>query len=111
MAVVAGRIWVAGFRRTTGVVEQLDPHTLRPVAQSPLAAELGPGAVIVDAGHESIFVRSGTDPGPLWCLDADGGFVRQRWDGPPGPVSGSGANLFVAATAAVRPLTVEGCPG
>jgi hypothetical protein len=111
LAVVAGRIWVAGFRGARGVVERLDPRTLRPVAASPLAAELGPGAVIVDAGRSSILVRSGTDPGPLWCLDARDGRVHQRWSGPRGPVSGSGHSLFVATTRAVQPLPVNGCPG
>jgi hypothetical protein len=111
LAVVAGRIWVAGFRGARGVVERLDPRTLRPVESSPLAAELGPGAVIVDAGWSSILVRGGTDPGPLWCLDAQDGRVHQRWSGPSGPVSGSGRNLFVATSHAVQPLAVSGCPG
>jgi hypothetical protein len=111
LAVVAGQIWVAGFRRSTGVVERLDPTTLRPVATSPLSPALGPGAVIVDAGHNSILVRSGTDPGPLWCLDARDGRVRQRWAGPTGAVSGAGRSLFVSTTWSVRQLTVAGCPG
>jgi hypothetical protein len=111
LAVVAGQIWVAGFQRHAGVVLRLDPTTLLPVATSPLAPELGPGAVIVDSGRASFFVRSGTDPGPLWCLDAADGRVRQRWAGPSGPVAGSGRNLYVATTSAVQPLTIEGCPG
>jgi hypothetical protein len=111
LAVVAGQIWLAGFRGATGVVERLDPRTLRPVASSPLADELGPGAVIVDAGNSSILVRSGTDPGPLWCVDARDGRVRQRWFGPSGPVTGSGRDLFVAASRAVQRLPVSGCPG
>ncbi len=111
LAVVAGRIWLAGFRRSAGVLEQLDPDTLQPVDRSALAPELGPGAVIVDAAQSSILVRSGTDPAPLWCLDARTGRVRERWSGPSGAVSGAGRDLFVATTSSVRRLTVGGCPG
>jgi hypothetical protein len=111
LAVVAGRIWLAGFRRSAGVLEQLDGSTLKPVSASPLAPELGPGAVIVDAAASSILVRSGTDPSPLWCLDARTGQVRERWSGPSGAVSGAGRDLFVATTSAVQRLTVGGCPG
>jgi hypothetical protein len=111
VAVVKGQIWVAGFRRSHASVQRLDPRTLRVAGSSEVVANLGPGAVIVGAGRSSLLVRSGTDPDPLWCLDADRGTVRQRWPGPDGTVSGAGRALFVAASPRVTRLPVSGCPG
>jgi hypothetical protein len=111
VAVVGRSIWAAGFRKSRASVQRLDPDTLRPVAASAVAAEVGPGAVIVAAGRSSILVRSGTDPDPLWCVDAATGAVRQRWSGPEGLVSGAGRWVFVAASPRVTALPVSGCPG
>jgi hypothetical protein len=92
------------------VLQQLDPDTLRPVAASPLAGELGPGALVVAAGTRSLWVRSGGGGDSLWCLDPASGASLQRWS-IGGRVASTSGVAVVASASGLLGLRLDGCPG
>jgi hypothetical protein len=86
--VVAGdQIWAAGYGDHGAVLDRLDPKTLRVVARSPVAAQLGPGAIVVGAGLQALLVRSGSGGDGLWCVDAHTGGLAATWSSVPGGVA------------------------
>lgn len=120
LAVVGGRIWVAGDGRRSAALLRLDPQTLRAVAHSPLETRLGRGARIVATGSRSLFVRARGDDRALWCVDSRSGAVQQWWPDAPGtPVvvsaAGPGARrsviALVSADGSPQALAAETCPG
>lgn len=111
VAVADGAIWVGGFAVSgAAVLERLDPVTLRPVAQSPLAEELGPGAVIVAAGSRVIWLRSGNGGDALVCADSARGRIEQNWDVDGAVASTSRGALIATDSGVIAPLLV-GCRG
>jgi hypothetical protein len=110
VAVVDGTIWVGGFGKHGAVLAKADPRTLRGARSVPVAAQLGPGALLAGSGEGILFVRSGGQDAPLWCLNAANGVVEERWSGLPGIVaSTSGAGLIAAPFEDVRPLEMTSC--
>ncbi|HEU5007228.1 MAG TPA: hypothetical protein VFT67_09660 [Jatrophihabitantaceae bacterium] len=108
-----GDLWAGGYRFTAGggaVLVRLDPRTLRPVASSPLAGQLGPGALLVASGTSVIWVRSGAGGDELWCLDGRTGRVAQHWHAS-GAVTSRTGNALVDVVGKVKPLTLHGCRG
>ena len=84
--VAGGAIWVGGFGAGGAVLDRLDTTTLRPVAVSPLASELGPGAEVVSGGSQVFWVRGTGRGDALWCVDATTGLASQSWEDLAGPV-------------------------
>lgn len=114
LVTAAGRIWAGGFGAATGggaVLERLNPHTLRPAAASPLAGQLGPGAVLTAAGDRVVWVRSGGGGGDLWCVSAATGRAEQHWDLPGAVVSRLGAAYVVSGSAVAQFRLDATCPG
>lgn len=111
MAVVNGAIWIGGFgeAQQNAPLYRLDPATLRPETTSPLARNLGPGAVIVAGGVLDVWVRDGGS-GALHCIDAAAGNPLQHWT-IDGPVSSGGGNALVATGTGMIPLALRSCSG
>lgn len=74
-----GQIWLGGRGRSGAVLDHLDPETLRSTARSPLAARLGPVAVIHAGGTGSLLVSGAAGQPPLWCMDGSTGDPTLRW--------------------------------
>lgn len=108
-----GQIWAAGYGNHGAVLARLDPTTLRVVAQSPAAAQLGPGAIVVGTGRESLLVRSGAGGDGLWCVDARTGAVDEAWTAAPGAIAigPDGGYEFASTGEPPRLLTGGRCPG
>lgn len=112
LLLAAGRIWAGGFGYTghRAVLEKLDPRTLQPVAHSPLAAKLGPGAVLITAGTRVIWVQSG-DSDKLWCVDAATGQTITEWTRPETLIASRTGQAWVEANGTARALALHDCPG
>jgi hypothetical protein len=109
----AGRVWAGGYGFATGegaVLDRLDPLTLRPVASSPLAGQLGPGAQLVASGSAVIWLRSGAGGDDLWCVDGRTGRPAQHWK-VAGVVASRTGYAVVDTVGMVQRLTLRGCPG
>jgi hypothetical protein len=109
----SGQIWLGGFADTgTAVLVRLDPGTLRVVQVSPLASQVGPGAVLLAAGTDSLFIGSGSGAQKLWCIEGRDGTPVQHW-----PVftdrvaSSSGAAYAASGGGLVRLDLAPGCIG
>jgi hypothetical protein len=112
LAVVSGSIWAGGFRAGGAALVRLDPDSLQPVRSAArLAAQLGPGALIVAVGDRDFFVRSGATHGPLWCVDGRTGAVDQLWAGPAGLVAAEPGEVWVAGPTGASSLVLRGCVG
>ncbi len=105
-----GVIWAAGFGDHGAELVRLDPARLAATTVSPLAKDLGPGAVIVAGGDRSVWVRDGGSIGPLWCVDARSGAGMRQWD-VPGTVTSQRGRAYVTTDTLVRPLVLHGCAG
>jgi hypothetical protein len=105
-----GVIWAAGFGTHGAQLVRLDPDRLSATTVSPLAKDLGPGAVIVGAGDRSVWVRDGGTLGPLWCVDARSGAGMRQWD-VTGTVTSQTGRAYVTTDTLVRPLILNGCAG
>ncbi len=107
-------LWVGGYGSGSGggaVLDRLDARTLHLVATSPLAGRLGPGARLVGAGTDVVWVRAGsTDDPRLWCVDAATGAVDQLWRQPGAVTSRHGA-AFVEYRHGLPSFALSGCPG
>jgi hypothetical protein len=111
IAVVDGAIWVGGYAASgAAVLERLDPMSLRPVAQSPIADEFGPGAVIVAAGSHVLWLRSGNGGDALVCADSRRARVEQNLD-VGGEVGSSSAGALIATDSGVIAPLLRGCQG
>ena len=109
----AGRVWAGGYGFATGagaVLDRLDPRTLRPVASSPLATQLGPGAQLAGSGSAVIWVRSGAGGDDLWCVDGRTGRTAQHWN-VAGTVTSRTGYAVADAVGMVQRLTLRGCAG
>jgi hypothetical protein len=105
-----GVIWAAGFGDRGAELVRLDPARLSATTVSPLAKDLGPGAVIVGAGDHSVWVRDGGSIGPLWCVDARNGAGMRQWN-VTGTVTSQRGRAYVTTDTLVRPLILNGCSG
>jgi hypothetical protein len=106
----AGRVWAGGFGTAAGggaVLERLDPHTLHRAATSPLAGQLGPGAVLAAAGGRVIWVRSGGGSGALWCVSATTGRAEQHWADVLGAIVSRPGAAYVASGSRVARLRLD----
>lgn len=109
----AGRVWAGGYRFTSGggaVLVRLDARTLRPIATSPLADQLGPGAELVASGSDVVWVRSGAGGDDLWCVDGRTGRAVQHWHLDGEVTSRAGTAVVDRVGTAVR-LTLRACAG
>jgi hypothetical protein len=107
-----GTIWAGGFGHDgDAVLTLLDPTTLHPTHQSPLANELGPGAVVVAAGHRDVWVRNGAGGRILYCMDGRSGDKSQQWADAPGGVTSQNGVAYVGSGTSVRPLIMGVCVG
>jgi hypothetical protein len=112
LVVVSGSIWATGYRTHGAAVVRLDPGTLRPVrSATALAAQLGPGAIIVAGGDRDFFVRSDSTADQLWCVDGRTGAIDQMWFEPAGPVAAAPGQVWVAGVTTPRSLVLRGCVG
>lgn len=112
LAVVHGRVWLAGFGEHGAVLEQLDPRTLRLSAIDPLAARLGPGAEIEQSAGRHLLVRGGGGDTRLWCLDAVTGAVAGEWGRVAGtPVLAEGGVYVLGAGRPLQHLAAGPCRG
>jgi hypothetical protein len=109
----AGRVWVGGYRFAGGGgawLARLAPTTLQPIDSSPLADQLGPGAVLVASGIRVIWVRSGAGGDDLWCVDGRTGRAEQHWR-IGGVVTSTAGTAAVDVVGRVQPLQLHGCAG
>lgn len=111
LAVVAGRIWVAGYGNRGALLARLDPATLRPVQRAPAGA-FGAGARIVGRGADVLWLRPADGGGPLSCVDAVTGRVEQRWDLPSmRAVASDHSGAIVATDTGGLGLLLSACAG
>lgn len=113
VVVVGGDIWAAGYGTDGAVLARLDPASLRVVAVSPAADELGPGAEVVGVGRHVLLVRSGGGGDGLWCVDARSGAIDEKWSSVPGAVAAGpdGGYELTGTRDAPKLLTGGRCPG
>lgn len=107
LAVAAGRVWVGGYSSDGAVLERIGPG--RPLA-SPLAGQLGTGALVVGAGQHVVWVRSGAGGDDLWCVDATTGRAVQHWS-IQGQIASTGGTAVVATDSGATQLRLIGCRG
>ncbi|MGI8760395.1 MAG: hypothetical protein ACR2LF_03645 [Jatrophihabitantaceae bacterium] len=106
-----GAIWIGGSG-TAATLVRLDAATLRPAISSPLARQLGPGAVIVAAGEHDIFVRATAGGDALWCVDGRTGRALQHWADASGSVTSQLGSAYLVTTGSPpRHLVLSGCAG
>lgn len=110
LTVVDGAIWAGGYGQSGAVLARLDPSTLQPTLNSPLAPKLGPGANIVATGTQDFWVRSGAGGDTLWCVDGRDGRPLQSWQ-LAGPVTSSTGVAYVAGSTGASRLTLTACRG
>jgi hypothetical protein len=112
VAVADGHIWVGGYGARGAMLYRLDPHSLRPVYGG-RAVEFDPGAVLMAAGSDVVWVRTGDPSSDLFaCVDAATGRIEQRFhlSGVQRVASTAGAGV-VATDQGVLPLTMGDCTG
>ncbi|MGI8761739.1 MAG: hypothetical protein ACR2LF_10700 [Jatrophihabitantaceae bacterium] len=110
LVVVDATIWAGGYGPHGAVLDRLDPATLRPVAGGPLAAHLGPGAVLVATGTSDFWVRSGAGGTALWCVDGRTGRALQSWQ-LSGPITSATGIAFRAQGTQPARLPLGACRG
>ena len=75
----SGQVWAAGFGAAGAVLVRLDPRTWGTIAASPLSDEVGPGALLLASGTDSLLVGPGSGSTAMWCIDGQHGVPVQRW--------------------------------
>lgn len=104
----AGRIWLAGYSSPGPILAALDPWTFRFVRRSPVTAHVGPGAILLAAGRDHVFVHTGDNSAGLWCVDARTGAPDQFWPIDPVAVAAGPHNAVTIAGPDALPLRLQG---
>ena len=104
IAVSDNAIWVGGFAQHGAVVDRLDPATLRPMLTSPIAARLGPGAVLLAGGAGQVWAVAGDGRSGLWCVDGRSGKAARFWPLTPNAVAADEHRLIAVIDGHVIPL-------
>jgi hypothetical protein len=109
----SGQIWLAGFADTgAAVLDRLDPGTLRVVQVSSLAGQVGPGALLLAAGTDSLFIGSGNGARKLWCIEGRDGAPVQHWPVFTERVASSSGTAYAASGGGLVRLDLSpGCIG
>jgi hypothetical protein len=110
LAVVGGRIWIAGHDKERPVLWRLDPATLSPAHRARPDGRLGARVVLVAAGSAVLWLRGSDDLDGLYCADASGGTVRQSWR-VRGAVDSVSGTAYADTADGLRTLTLTGCAG
>lgn len=111
VAVAGGQVWIIGTTPGANpqpVLARLDPETLQVIGRIPdeQSAALAP---VAQGGN--LWIRGGGNDGQLWCVDAHGEAVAQRWAALPGIVAVRDDRAFVAAGNVVGELNLNTCAG
>jgi hypothetical protein len=112
IAVTKHAIWVGGFAQHGAVLDRLDPTSLRAVLASPIAARLGPGAVLLSGGTRDVWVVAGDGRSGVWCVDGQSGEGAQFWPLTLRAVAADDHGLVAVIDGKVLPLLLNGgCVG
>jgi hypothetical protein len=105
----SGQIWLAGFGDSgRAVLVRLDPGTMRTVEQSPLVSQVGPGALLLGSGTDSLFIGSGGGARVLWCIDGHTGAPVKQWPMIADRVASSSGTAYAAAGGGLVRLDLSG---
>jgi hypothetical protein len=110
IAIVGNQVWVGGYGPGDSKrIEHLNGSTLTVIGSSPVADQVGPGAILWSGG-KVLWVRNGGDEG-LSCVNPMTGAILEHWDAVQGPVSSITGHAYAVVGNVVRLNLNAACTG